>query len=170
VEFAPLAEEIEAKLGGMNPPKQSLDGAPADLIVVVTPKLGTPAMWNYDPQWIWKRVGQLRLQLGAKFADKHKRFEKTGTENDYKFTWVTDFPMYEWNEETKTWDAAHHPFTSPHEDDIKAGRLTRQGRRARAGLRHRAQRHRARLRLHPYPSPGCAGGDLPVAGNDRCRS
>jgi aspartyl-tRNA synthetase len=32
--------------------------------------------------------------------------------------------MYEWNEETKTWDAAHHPFTSPHEDDIKAGRLT----------------------------------------------
>ena len=23
-----------------------------DLIVVVTPKLGTPAMWNYDPQWI----------------------------------------------------------------------------------------------------------------------
>ena len=32
--------------------------------------------------------------------------------------------MYEWNEEAKTWDAAHHPFTSPHEDDIKAGKLT----------------------------------------------
>jgi aspartyl-tRNA synthetase len=32
--------------------------------------------------------------------------------------------MYEWNEETKTWDAAHHPFTSPHEEDIQAGRLT----------------------------------------------
>ena len=31
--------------------------------------------------------------------------------------------MYEWNEEHKTWDAAHHPFTSPHEDDIKSGRL-----------------------------------------------
>jgi aspartyl-tRNA synthetase len=131
-EFAPLAAVIEEKLGGANPPKQSLDGAPGsvapgsagDLIVVVTPKLGTPAMWNYDPQWIWKRVGQLRLQLGAKFADKHKRFEKTGSENDYKFAWVTDFPMYDWNEETKTWDAAHHPFTSPHEDDIKAGRLT----------------------------------------------
>jgi aspartyl-tRNA synthetase len=113
-EFAPLAAAIEAKLNAQ----------PTDLITVVTPKLGTPAMWNYDPQWIWKRVGQLRLQLGAKFADKHKRFEKTGTENDYKFAWVTDFPMYDWNEETKTWDAAHHPFTSPHEDDIKAGRLT----------------------------------------------
>ena len=32
--------------------------------------------------------------------------------------------MYEWNEEAKRWDAAHHPFTSPHEEDIKAGRLT----------------------------------------------
>jgi len=31
--------------------------------------------------------------------------------------------MYEWNEEHKTWDAAHHPFTSPHEEDIKSGAL-----------------------------------------------
>ena len=127
VEFAPLAAVIEAKLGDSNPPKQSLDGAPgsvAGLIVVVTPKLGTPAMWNYDPQWIWKRVGQLRLQLGTKFADKHGLFVQTGTEADFKFCWVTDFPMYEWDEEAKVWNAAHHPFTSPHEDDIKAGRLT----------------------------------------------
>jgi aspartyl-tRNA synthetase len=94
------------------------------LVVVVTPKLGTPAMWNYDPQWIWKRVGALRLELAKKFADKHKLFDQTGTANDFKFLWVTDFPMYEWNEETKTWDAAHHPFTSPHEEDIKAGLLT----------------------------------------------
>jgi aspartyl-tRNA synthetase len=126
-EFAPLADQIELKLLEQYF-LRSLEGweekvNPA-LLIVVTPKLGTPAMWNYDPQWIWKRVGQLRLQLGAKFADKHKRFEQTGTENDYKFTWVTDFPMYEWNEESKTWDAAHHPFTSPHEDDILAGRLT----------------------------------------------
>ena len=49
---------------------------------------------------------------------------KTGTAADYKFLWVTDFPMYEWDEEAKAWNAAHHPFTSPHEDDIKAGRLT----------------------------------------------
>ena len=113
-EFAPLAAVIEAKAGLRE----------GDLLTVVTPKLGTPAMWNYDPQWIWKRVGQLRLQLGAKFAEKHGRFAQTGTEADFKFCWVTDFPMYEWNEETKTWDAAHHPFTSPHEDDILAGRLT----------------------------------------------
>jgi aspartyl-tRNA synthetase len=113
-DFAPLAAEIEAKL----------NFGEGDLLTVVTPKLGTPAMWNYDPQWIWKRVGQLRLQLGAKFAEKHGRFAQTGTEADFKFAWVTDFPMYEWDEETKVWNAAHHPFTSPHEDDIAAGRLT----------------------------------------------
>jgi aspartyl-tRNA synthetase len=128
-DFAPLAAVIEAKLNGSTSQgrptvEPGAPGSVADLMVVVTPKLGTPTMWNYDPQWVWKRVGQLRLQLGAKFADKHGRFKQTGTEADFKFAWVTDFPMYEWNEETKTWDAAHHPFTSPHEDDIKAGRLT----------------------------------------------
>jgi aspartyl-tRNA synthetase len=112
--FAPLAETIERKV--------SSDAA--DLIVVITPKIGTPAKWNFDPQWIYKRVGALRLQLAVKFADKHGRFTKTGTEADYKFLWVTDFPMYEWDEETKVWNAAHHPFTSPHEEDIKSGKLT----------------------------------------------
>jgi aspartyl-tRNA synthetase len=130
-EFESLARQIQGKLlarpiidalESSGDTAVTIKGTP--LLVVVTPKLGTPAMWNYDPQWIWKRVGQLRLQLGAKFADKHGRFKQTGTEADFKFCWVTDFPMYEWNEETKAWDAAHHPFTSPHEDDIKAGRLT----------------------------------------------
>ncbi len=95
-----------------------------DLVVVITPKLGTPAKWNHDPQWIYKRVGALRLELAKKFADKHELFAQTGTAADFKFVWVTDFPMYEWDEETKAWNAAHHPFTSPHEEDIKAGRLT----------------------------------------------
>ncbi len=112
--FAPLALTIESKLAA----------AGDDLVIVITPKLGTPAKWNHDPQWIYKRVGALRLQLAQKFADKHGRFVQTGTEADFKFAWVTDFPMYEWDEEAKVWNAAHHPFTSPHEDDIKAGRLT----------------------------------------------
>jgi aspartyl-tRNA synthetase len=112
--FAPLAETIERKLSV----------AADDLIIVITPKLGTPDKWNHDPQWIYKKVGALRLELARKFADKHKLFEQTGTSADFKFVWVTDFPMYEWDEETKTWNAAHHPFTSPHEEDIKAGRLT----------------------------------------------
>ena len=112
--FTPLAMLIEGELGA----------AESDLIIVVTPKPGTPAKWNHDPQWIYKRVGALRLQLGTKFAEKHGRFTKTDTEEDFKFCWVTDFPMYEWDEESKVWNAAHHPFTSPHEEDIKAGRLT----------------------------------------------
>jgi aspartyl-tRNA synthetase len=112
--FASLAETIEKKLTADS----------TDLVIVITPKLGTPAKWNHDPQWIYKRVGALRLELAKKFADKHKRFDQTGTATDFKFLWVTDFPMYEWDEEAKVWNAAHHPFTSPHEEDIKAGRLT----------------------------------------------
>jgi aspartyl-tRNA synthetase len=73
---------------------------------------------------IFEAAGLVRLALAQKFADRHKRFEKTGSSDDYKFLWVTDFPFFEWDEENKVWAAAHHPFTSPHEDDLKAGRLT----------------------------------------------
>jgi aspartyl-tRNA synthetase len=121
--FVPLAEEIAAKLTAEQLVFCSDNFTTEDLAVVITAKPGTPAMWNYDPQWIYKRVGALRLELAKKYADKHKLFEQTGTAADFKFLWVTDFPMYEWNEEHKTWDAAHHPFTSPHEDDVTSGRL-----------------------------------------------
>ncbi len=107
--FSPLAHAID----------QALTPAEGDLSIVITPKLGTPPKWNHDPQWIYKKVGALRLELARKYADKHKLFDQ----QTYKFCWVTDFPMYEWNEEAQTWDAAHHPFTSPHEDDITSGRL-----------------------------------------------
>src|SRR6266851_4384519 len=126
--FAPLEELIVQKLRAAYLAflETASRGAKDDdlLVGVITPKLGTPPKWNHDPQWIYKRVGALRLELAKKYADKHKLFEQTGTAADFKFVWVTDFPMYEWDEETKTWNAAHHPFTSPHEEDIKAGRLT----------------------------------------------
>jgi aspartyl-tRNA synthetase len=121
--FVPLAETIEGKLSAEMALFNSSSHTSEDLAVIITPKPGTPAMWNYDPQWIYKRVGALRLELAKKFADKHKLFEQTQTAADFKFLWVTDFPMYEWNEEHKRWDAAHHPFTSPHEEDIKSGAL-----------------------------------------------
>jgi aspartyl-tRNA synthetase len=121
--FVPLAETIEGKLSAEMALFNNTSHTSEDLAIVITPKPGTPALWNYDPQWIYKRVGALRLELAKKFADKHKLFEQTQTAADFKFLWVTDFPMYEWNEETKTWDAAHHPFTSPHEEDIKSGAL-----------------------------------------------
>ena len=121
--FQPLAEAIAAKLTAEQIIFNGQNFTTEDLAVVITPKPGTPAAWNYDTQWIWKRVGALRLELGKKYADKHKLFEQTQTAADFRFLWVTDFPMYEWNEEHKRWDAAHHPFTSPHEDDITSGRL-----------------------------------------------
>ena len=39
-------------------------------------------------------------------------------ENNYKFLWVTDFPMFEYSEEEHRWVAAHHPFTAPNECDV----------------------------------------------------
>lgn len=35
------------------------------------------------------------------------------------FTWVVDFPMFEWKEDEKKWDAAHHPFTMPKMEDLQ---------------------------------------------------
>src|SRR5579864_3286035 len=64
-------------------------------------------------------AGELRLELARKYADRHKAFERTGdTAKDFRFLWVTDFPMFEYDDKERRWNAAHHPFTSPHEQDM----------------------------------------------------
>ncbi len=40
-------------------------------------------------------------------------------EGKFNFLWITEFPFFEWNEETKHWDAMHHPFTMPMDECIK---------------------------------------------------
>jgi aspartyl-tRNA synthetase len=63
---------------------------------------------------VLQAAGQLRLLAGHKYNDKHKLLDP----KDFRFLWVTDFPMFEWDEEEKRWNAAHHPFTSVHDEDI----------------------------------------------------
>jgi aspartyl-tRNA synthetase len=65
-------------------------------------------------------AGWLRLELAQKYADRHQAFN--GGRKDpksYQWLWVTDFPMFEWDEQEKRFNAAHHPFTSPHEQDME---------------------------------------------------
>jgi len=64
---------------------------------------------------IYTSAGLLRLALAQKYAERHQCFQK----GDFRFLWVTNFPMFEWDETEKQWMAAHHPFTSPHEEDMK---------------------------------------------------
>jgi aspartyl-tRNA synthetase len=64
-------------------------------------------------------AGEARLELARKYADRHKAFERTGNvERDFRLLWVTDFPMFEYDNKDGRWNAAHHPFTSPQEADM----------------------------------------------------
>jgi aspartyl-tRNA synthetase len=68
---------------------------------------------------IYASAGLLRLALAQKYAERHGIFKKTGDAvKDFRFLWVTNFPMFEWDDGEKRWNAAHHPFTSPHEEDM----------------------------------------------------
>jgi len=75
---------------------------------------------------VLQAAGQLRLFAAQKFNDRHKLLDPTV----FKFLWVVDFPMFEWNDEASRWVAAHHPFTSVHDEDID--KLTADPARCRA--------------------------------------
>jgi aspartyl-tRNA synthetase len=78
------------------------------------------AGWPSEPQGhrpeetVFQACGQLRLFAAQKFNDRHKLLDP----KVLKFLWVLEFPMYEWDGEENRWAAAHHPFTSPHDDDL----------------------------------------------------
>jgi aspartyl-tRNA synthetase len=56
-------------------------------------------------------AGQLRLEMA-------RRLDLIKPDAEPKLLWVTDFPLFEWDEETKRYYAMHHPFTSPRLEDI----------------------------------------------------
>ncbi len=101
---------------------------PDDLLVLVAAPLATPAhptesivgpaVAQHDVA-VYTAAGAVRVALAQKYAERHQLF--AGGRKDaasYQFLWVADFPMLEWKEEEKRWEAAHHPFTSPHEQDL----------------------------------------------------
>ena len=56
-----------------------------------------------------KVLGQLRLQVAKK--------QNLIPEGKWELTWVTDFPLFDWNADEKRWDSVNHPFTAPREED-----------------------------------------------------
>jgi aspartyl-tRNA synthetase len=86
----------------------------------------TGAKGQRPEETVLMAAGQLRLHAGQKYADRHKLLDP----KDFRFLWVVDFPMFEWDEEDNRWNAAHHPFTSVHDEDI--GKLTSDPARCRA--------------------------------------
>jgi aspartyl-tRNA synthetase len=90
------------------------------------------ATWAGEPkghrpeETVYQACGQLRLYCAQKFNDRHKLLDG----GNLQFLWVVDFPMFEWDEEENRWNAAHHPFTSVHDEDIE--KLTSDPARCRA--------------------------------------
>jgi aspartyl-tRNA synthetase len=84
---------------------------------------------------VYSAAGNFRTELAKKYADRHGAFAVTeqnvqdanaqsggkcvdGTAA-FRPIWVTDFPMFEYDVATAKWMPAHHPFTAPHEADMK---------------------------------------------------
>ena len=104
---SPTAKFLSAEeLAALN---ERFDAAEGDLLLVVADE---PAIAN-------SVLAQLRLDLA-------ERFELIDPEAE-EFCWITDWPMFEWNESEQRWDPLHHPFTAPD------GRARPRATRARRG-------------------------------------
>ncbi len=79
---------------------QAMDGENGDLLLFAADK----------NKVVWDVLGALRLELARQLDLLDK--------GEYKFLWVTEFPLLEWNEEAGRYTAMHHPFTMPMEEDL----------------------------------------------------
>ena len=80
---------------------QAMDGENGDLLLFAADK----------NKVVWDVLGALRLELANQMGLLHK--------DEYKFLWVTEFPLLEWSEEENRYTAMHHPFTMPMEEDLQ---------------------------------------------------
>ncbi|OCB00267.1 aspartate--tRNA ligase [Clostridium beijerinckii] len=60
---------------------------------------------------VFQSLGALRLELA-------KQFELIKDKNEFNFTWITEFPLFEYSEEEERYKACHHPFTAPMDEDL----------------------------------------------------
>ena len=60
---------------------------------------------------VWDSLGALRIELAKQLELLDK--------NEYRFVWITEFPLLEWSEEQNRFVAMHHPFTMPMEEDLQ---------------------------------------------------
>lgn len=79
----------------------AMDGESGDLLLFAADK----------NKVVWDVLGALRLELARQMELLDK--------NEYKFLWVTEFPLLEWSEEQNRYTAMHHPFTMPMEEDLE---------------------------------------------------
>ena len=87
-------EEMQALIGAM-------EGESGDLLLFAADK----------NKVVWDVLGNLRLELARQMELLDK--------NEYKFIWITEFPLLEWSEEENRFTAMHHPFTMPMEEDLQ---------------------------------------------------
>ncbi|HXJ83002.1 MAG TPA: aspartate--tRNA ligase [Candidatus Methylomirabilis sp.] len=96
---SPVARFIQAI---QRPLLTALGAMPGDLLLLV----------GDAPMVAATVLGRLRVDLA-------RRFGLIPTDRDV-FAWVIDFPLVEWNAEENRWDAVHHPFTAPQDEDLPA--------------------------------------------------
>ena len=80
---------------------KAMDGENGDLLLFAADK----------NKVVWDVLGNLRLEIARQLEILDK--------GDYKFLWVTEFPLLEWNDEQERYQAMHHPFTMPMEEDLE---------------------------------------------------
>jgi len=103
--------------------RQNCSATHDDLLVIV----GGAVVTNRTPEQrrkatmaVYTAAGVFRVELARKYAERHGAFAGDRKHaSSYHFVWVTDFPMFEWDETEERYNAAHHPFTSPFEQDME---------------------------------------------------